>query len=51
MYKTGEILPFDIKSLGDKEVLFISFSGGQTSAYMVDKLIENYSDKYHFIMV
>ena len=50
MYKTGEILPFDIKSLGDKEVLFISFSGGQTSAYMVDKLIENYSDKYHFII-
>lgn len=31
--------------------LFISYSGGRTSAYMVDKLLENYSDQYWFIIL
>lgn len=31
--------------------LFISYSGGRTSAYMVDKLLENYSDQYWFVIL
>lgn len=34
-----------------KEVLFVSFSGGRTSAYMTQMLLEFYSDKYEFIVV
>lgn len=33
-----------------KEVLFISFSGGRTSAYMVDMLLKKYSHKYHLVI-
>ena len=34
-----------------KETLFVSFSGGRTSAYMCWWLIENMSHKYNFIFV
>ena len=34
-----------------KEKLLISFSGGQTSAYMANKLIEEYSGKYEMVSV
>jgi len=34
-----------------KRTLFISFSGGRTSAYMVEMLIKNYSHKYHFVVL
>ena len=32
----------------EKQDLFVSFSGGKTSAFMCHYLIENYSDKYKF---
>ncbi len=35
----------------NKETLFVSFSGGRTSAYMCWYLIENWSWKYNFIFV
>ncbi|APD92421.1 hypothetical protein BM525_21420 (plasmid) [Alteromonas mediterranea] len=31
--------------------LFISYSGGRTSAYMVEKLLEEYSDQHFFIIL
>lgn len=34
----------------EKETIFISFSGGRTSAYMVDRLIKEYSDRYNFVI-
>ena len=34
-----------------KPKLNISFSGGRTSAYMTKKIIDNWSDKYDFIVV
>jgi len=34
-----------------KEVMFVSFSGGRTSAYMCHWLIKNKSEKYDFIFV
>jgi len=40
-----------VKKINGKEVLFVSFSGGRTSAYMCWWLINNKSDQYHFIFV
>lgn len=37
--------------MNDKPVMFVSFSGGRTSGYMCAWLLENWSDKYHFIFV
>ncbi len=34
----------------NKPTLFISFSGGRTSAYMCDLLLKNYSDQYNFVI-
>ncbi len=34
-----------------KETMFVSFSGGRTSAYMSKWLIDNKSDEYDFIFV
>ena len=34
-----------------KETLFVSFSGGRTSAYMCWWLLKNKSDEYDFIFV
>lgn len=34
-----------------KPTLFISFSGGATSAFMTDQLIEKYSYKYNFVVL
>ena len=39
------------KETEDKPTLFISFSGGATSAYMTDLLIANYSHKYTFVIL
>ena len=33
-----------------KEKYHISFSGGRTSAYMTKLLIDNWSDRYEFIV-
>lgn len=37
--------------MSDKETLFVSFSGGRTSAYMCRWLLDNKSSEYHFIFV
>ena len=34
-----------------KDVMFVSFSGGRTSGYMCQWLLENKSDQYDFIFV
>ena len=34
----------------EKENYQISFSGGRTSAYMTKLLLDNFSDKYNFIV-
>lgn len=45
--------PFIIRrlALSDKEMMFVSFSGGRTSAYMSHWLLENKSDEYDFKFV
>jgi 3'-phosphoadenosine 5'-phosphosulfate sulfotransferase (PAPS reductase)/FAD synthetase len=34
-----------------KKTLFISYSGGRTSAFLVEKLLENHSHEYNFIIL
>ena len=40
-----------INKLGEKKTILISFSGGETSAYMLSWLLKNKSEEYNFIVV
>lgn len=39
------------ENVQEKPTLFVSFSGGRTSAYMVDRLLSEYRDHYSFVIL
>jgi len=45
------MVKFNEKQIAKKQKVLVSFSAGETSAYMCYLLKENYSDKYEFIFI
>ena len=51
IYFKKYMVKFNEKQIAKKQKVLVSFSAGETSAYMCYLLKENYSDKYEFIFI